>query len=711
MEPPATASLTCISNFPIATYSGMLPGVLTGQYDADQMQIDLVRLCASAGVRLICDEVTGVDVGNREIHFATRPSIRFDALSIGIGSVPSGLIDSSTIVAIKPMQTFLHRLRRQLLSCIRKSKKRPVRIAVVGAGAAGVEVCCCLPNFVQQVAHEQNFSLTLITQSDDIIPDAAVGTRRRIKKLLADRSVDILLDRRVKNVDEDSVQFQNHPDQPADLVIWATSATAPPLLSTIELPKDERGFLRTDATLRTIAGEPIFAVGDSGTIDNTPTAKAGVYAVRQGPILYDNLLRTIDERALVPYRPQSRFLKLLNLGDGRAVAEHFSLSMAGRVAWRWKDWIDRRFMAMYQDYQPAMFSSMQAEREDDGDLAQMRCAGCGGKVAASVLSRVLKRLDIPTHSRIEIGLDQPDDVAVLRTESEHPTVLTTDQFAAPLSDPYLVGRIGMLNALSDLYATGVEPVAALANIILPHARPEIQEQCLYEVLSGAVEELAAADATLAGGHTIEGPTLTVGFTIVGDPQSRKLQTKRQLRVGDQLLLTKPIGSGVLLAAHMRAMCRATWYDELVRQMLVSNRIALSLLDEFDIHGMTDVTGFGLANHLVEMLMASQMSAKLSLSDIPLLDGVAELIGQRIESTLAPANRQVETTLSVTGSMIGRAEYSALFDPQTCGGLLLGAPRNMAAAALDYIRQIQGEGAAIVGEVIVASSDGPRLHVE
>ena len=263
-------------------------------------------------------------------------------------------------------------------------------------------------------------------------------------------------------------------------------------------------------TLQTVADAPIFAVGDCGTIEvrrhqkpaYTPYSKS--FSWRISGIL--------DVRPLKPYVPQKRFLKLLNTGDGRAIAEYWGLAFQGRWCWKLKDYIDSRFMDMYQDYRPMPMTTPAA----DSAAEQMRCLGCGGKVSGSVLSKVLSRLDIPPNEHVVVGLDAPDDAAVIRMPEGRPMTVTVDFFTAPFDDPYLVGRIAALNSASDIFAMGAHPRAALALATIPVGRPRQQEQLLYELLAGSMEEFRRMQTTLVGGHTIEGPQLTIGFTVLAD---------------------------------------------------------------------------------------------------------------------------------------------------------------------------------------------------
>jgi selenide,water dikinase len=704
MSPLPNTRLTCVSNFPTTTYSGMLPGVLAEQYTQERMEIDLVRLCSAANARLVIGHVTGLDLAGKHLLFDDRAPVPFDWLSIGIGSIPvaRGIerADHST-VTIKPMQTFLHRLEARLDE-VAGQHKPLIRIAIVGGGAGGVEVAFCLPNRLRTILGHLPFHLTLIGASEQLIGGVTEKTSNLARKQLEARGVEIHLGRKVVSIACGKLTLDNHQQLTADLVILATNASGPALVSKLGLATDEQGFLLTRPTLQTLENESIFAVGDTGTIRGSETPKAGVYAVRQGPVLWENLGHALRSEPLVDYVPQRGFLKLFNTGDGTAIGEYKGVTFSGPYAWKIKDWIDGRFMDMYQDYAPSMHRSAPLDAE-----LQMRCAGCGGKVSGSVLSRVVSRLDIPTSEHVVVGLHNPDDAAIIRPVPGAAINMTVDFFASPFDDPYTVGRIAALNAASDCYAMGGTPVAALASVTLPVGPSNQQEHTLYELLAGALHEFTPMGATLAGGHTLEGPQLTIGFSMLG-MQKDSPRKKGNLRPGDQLILTKPLGSGILLAAHQQAKCRAPWWEPLVHTLLLSNQYAAGLCERFDIQALTDITGFGLAGHLVEMLRASGTSAEIRLSDLRLLPGVDELIAERVESTLAPANRLVETEIDVAESTRKSPRYQALFDPQTNGGLLLAVPERFVACAMAALGQQSAVPASVVGRVMGRGE--PRLKV-
>lgn len=349
-HPPANARLTCVSLFATATYSGMLSGVLAGQYAPERMTIDLASLCASAGTRLIIGSTEAIDRDRRLVHVAGHPPLPYDFMSIGIGSIPNQAgvsIKSGDCVSIKPMQTFLDRIRDAIARNTKTVDQRAIEIGVVGGGAGGAEIACCLPAFVEREWNRPT-RIGLIEAGASLLPGMSRRAARMIRQVIESRGGQVLLGARVTRVTDEGVKLEDGRDIPVDVVIWAGGAAADPFLATIGLPTDDAGFLLTRSTLASIGDDRFFVVGDAGTIDGRPVPKAGVYAVRQGPILWENIRRSLEGRPLVDYRPQRGFLKLLNTGDGRAVGEYKGLALHAGWLWRLKDRIDSRFVDRYQ---------------------------------------------------------------------------------------------------------------------------------------------------------------------------------------------------------------------------------------------------------------------------------------------------------------------------------------------------------------------------
>ena len=388
-----------------------------------------------------------------------------------------------------------------------------------------------------------------------------------------------------------------------------------------------------------------------------------------------------------PWKPQRDALAILGLGHGRAVAWRNGIAVQGRKVWWLKDRIDRRWMRMYTE--------MRMPPDPD---APMRCGGCGAKVSAEVLAGALATLPRAENPDLLTTLD---DAAVLKPPLGKLLVQSVDHFRAFLDDPFVFGQIAAAHALSDLYAMGAEPWTALAIASVPYASSRKMRAELSAMLQGATEILRADGCALVGGHSAEASETALGFAVTGLVDSGKILRKAGLQPGDQLILTKPLGTGIVLAGHMRGNARAQWLIAAIDSMRTTNASAARIAMAYRPRAGTDVTGFGLAGHLQEMLEASGVAAVLRLEAIPALPGARALAAHGIESTLAPDNRR----------LLGDAPDTALLvDPQTSGGLLLGLPASRASGCLQALRD-SGLNAAIIGEVEPARDGTGRIRLE
>lgn len=349
-DPLENCTLTCVSKFPTATYSGMLPGTLGGQFRDQQMRIDLAALCDRAEARLILADTDGLDLQAGRLHFSDHESIALDVLSIGVGSMPAGWEQHAgvpSLVPIKPMQTFLERLQQRIAE-IGYHSGQTLNVSVVGGGVASVEIALCL----QQLMERQNPSFSpqieIVSSSARIADGMKARSIRRLEGILRARGISLRLGCRVTEVAADSITTQAGRCLEADIVIWATGAAPPPVLSKLDLQTDERGFIATSDTLQSLSDRRVFAVGDSGTVLASPAPKAGVYAVRQSPILWHNLRALACGGVMKKFDPQADFLKLLNTGDGKALLEYGPLTTHARWCWYLKTWIDKRFVSEFQ---------------------------------------------------------------------------------------------------------------------------------------------------------------------------------------------------------------------------------------------------------------------------------------------------------------------------------------------------------------------------
>lgn len=344
------ARLVCVSSFAAATYSGMLPGALSGQYTPGTLEIDLRSLAQAARAELVVEPAAGVDVEAQTVLFEKHEPVPYDILSVGAGSVPNraGIdADAGAWVPIKPMQTFLMRLYERLQELERRDRQE-LRILVIGGGVGGIEISFCLPSYLHRVLEDVRHTITIVDAGERIGGGLSPRALPRAEALLATRGVEVITGTRVTRVDPQETVCADGRRIPADLVILAAGAAPPPVLDNTTLPKDPRGFLLTRDTLQSTGSDSVFAVGDSGTMADASVPKAGVYAVRQGPVLWRNIGALVRGESLSPYQPQHDFLRLLNTGDGKALLDYKGWAAHARWCWRFKDYLDSRFIARFR---------------------------------------------------------------------------------------------------------------------------------------------------------------------------------------------------------------------------------------------------------------------------------------------------------------------------------------------------------------------------
>ncbi len=695
-------ALTLVSEASVIPYSAMVPGHIGGEYSREEITIDLVRLCQAVGARLVAERATRVDPAARRVVFADRVPISYNVLSVGVGSLPACPLESGASLAIRPMKTLLHRLD-ELEADLRRSA-RPFHFAVVGGGASGCELALALH---KRLGASPGFRLTLLQAADRLLPQMASGAARAMENAFRQRGILFRLGARVTGGKGGVLTLERGEEIPCDGVLWATDAAPPELLRESGLATDPRGFLRVKETLQSVSDPAVFGSGDCVSFDAYPELpKNGVYAVREGAVLFDNVAALLHEKPLRPFRPQRLCVSLMNTADGEAILSYGPLTWKGRRMRRLKDRIDRAWIDKFTRF-PAMSMA-----DGKAEPPLMRCGGCGSKISSDVLSAVLKRLEFADDPRVLLGCRSGEDAAVHRIRPElfgpDPAKLvevqTVDFFKAFVDDPYLFGRIAALHALSDLHAMNARPFSALAIVTLPYARGPIQEAQLYELLSGAVRSFREMGVTLTGGHTTESSELALGFAVTGYGEEDTLFQKSKLRPGDRLILTKPLGSGALLAAWMRGECRADWFEAMKQSLLQSNGPAGEVFRQAGVEACTDITGFGLAGHLFEMLDASHVSARLRAAAIPLHAGFAEVVSRGIVSTLHEDNAKVGCRIR------GSEELPAwLFDPQTSGGLLGAVKPEAVGVTLEKLRQA-GYEACEIGDAIPAEKEGSPILI-
>lgn len=723
MKPMPGVRLTLICRDSHTPYSGMLPGYIAGHYNYDDVHIDLRTLAGFAGARFFKDEVIGLDRASGKVLCKNRPPVPYDRVSINIGSTPQmsrvpGAAEHA--VAVKP----IHLFNERWLALLERVRRQPgkTRIALVGGGAGGVELTLALQHRLRSelrmLGRDPNeLSFHLFTSSPHILPTHSAGVRRSFEAVLTERQVVMHCASKVTQVSEKALQTEDGQRMAMDEIIWVTQAGGAPWLQQTGLALDADGFIQVNAQLQSISDARVFAAGDIASMVDSPLEKAGVFAVRQGQPLLKNLRLSLEDAALRTYRPQRNWLALISTGDRFAVASRGGWGLGAGTGllstwlWRWKDRIDREFMRKFTALAPMMALPASAQTSpvklDAEEAAQaisaiaMRCGGCGAKVGATVLSRALGALAPVERADVLIGLHAPDDAAVVRVPSGQAMVHSVDFFRAFIDDPYIFGKVAANHALGDIFAMGGQAQTATAVCTVPSGLEAKVEDTLFQMMTGAVEVLNEAGCALVGGHTGEGKELALGFAVNGlvDENLRGVMVKGGMKAGDVLLLTKPIGTGTLFAAHALLKTRGRWIDAALASMVQSNRLGAVCLQKHGATACTDLTGFGLLGHLVEMTRPSNVDAEIDLNALPLLDGAQETSAAGILSSLQPANVRLRRALRNQEAAVAHPNYPLIFDPQTAGGLLASVPAGKAQACVAALKALGYEHTAVIGRVL------------
>lgn len=679
MNPLAGVRVTVINPGPTAPYSGMLPGFVAGHYSRDELDIDLIRLCRFAGARVVLGAAHGVDTSARLVQVAGRPPIAYDVLSVDVGitsAMPHLKGFSEHGIPAKPLGAFAAKW-----DAFRATAASP-EIAVIGGGVAGAELAMAMC-----FAMSGKATLRLFDRGR-VLKDLEGAARRKMLAALARSGVELVENADVTLVDEAGVLLGDGCRYAAQFVTGAAGAQPHEWQRGIGLEMHE-GFIAVNNHLQS-SNPAIFAVGDCAHMKESPRPKAGVYAVRQAPVLFDNLRASLSRGRLRPYRPQRDYLKLISLGQKSALAEKFGTAFQDPLLWKWKDYIDRKFMDQFTTLAP--MKAVELPKVVATDLREVlgdkpMCGGCGAKVGRGALRGVLAKL--PSHMRDDVQSVAGDDAAILTTGGQI-QIMTTDHLRSFVADPVVMTRIAAIHALGDAWAMGAAPQAVTANLILPRMSSEMQSRTLSEIMHAAHEVTGKAGAAIVGGHSSLGDELTIGFTITGLCDHAPI-TIAGAQDGDVLILTKPIGSGVIMAADMMGEAKGEIVANALKCMMEGQAKAAEILRNS--HAMTDVTGFGLAGHLSGICEASGVAAQIDLDAVPFMEGAVELAAKGTKSSLFQDNR------SGAGPVFGAdgPKGDLLFDPQTAGGLLAAVDQADADAVLEALIAA-GYHAARIGQI-------------
>lgn len=690
MRPLPGTRVTVINPAPTAPYSGMLPGHIAGHYTRDELEIDLIRLARFAGARVILGRAVGLDPEARTVTLQDGRVIAYDVASLDIGitsELPQIPGFAEHAIGAKPLDIYAETWADYLEAARQSGHAEPV--AVIGGGVAGVELAMAMAHALTKATSKAD--VTLLEANAEIL-SADPKPRAQLRKSLEVCGVTIRNNATISEITSKGPRLSTGDIIPAGLTIGVAGALPQSWLQQTGLTLTD-GFINVNKYLQVSGYETLFAAGDCAHLTHAPRPKAGVYAVRAAPVLFDNLRAKLVGLPLRAFHPQKDYLKLISLGQKSALAEKWGRIWQGPWLWRLKNRIDQKFMNMFHNLPemphadlPPVLTLGVAQELGDG---QPICGGCGSKVGAGTLSGALETL--PQSHRADVVTGRGDDAAVLKI-GEHYQVITTDHLKSFTEDPALMAQITAVHALGDIWSMGARPQAVLATVILPRMSQSLQARTMAEIMGAAAQVFAQTGAEIVGGHSTQGIEMTIGFTITG--LADRPITHAGARVGDVLILTRAIGTGVLLAAEMQGKANGRHVAKMLAAMAQPQDKAAEILK--DSNAMTDVTGFGLAGHLQAICRSSGVGAELVLDQTPVYEGATQMSEIGVKSTIYDSNLMHAPVENATGS-----KAKLLHDPQTAGGLLAAVPAEKADEILSKLQEL-GLPAAIIGRII----DGP-----
>ncbi len=672
--------ITLVNQSSTTIYSGMFPGVVAGKYKIDEILIDLRNLAAKAGVSFVMAEIEGIDSKKKKLLLAGRPDIEYSFLSLNIGTktnLNSKFLKSGEKDLTVPIKPFSESYKFILEQDIYKDNSSAKPFIVIGSGLAGIEIA---------------FSLRKRWPKRSII--LKVKSRRKLSENLFKKLKDLKIEITQK---DPSILYPK---------LICTGNKSFEWIKDSGLPLDENGRILTKKTLQVFNYPDLFAVGDCGVIKDYPRPCSGVWAVRSAKPLANNLESISKGLKLKEWKPQRKAIQLLDINSINKESKAFiswGELMIGPFDFlsRLKESIDKKFVSKFYLIKDRN-SEMLTEEE------MIKCRGCAAKLAFTPLISVLNKLDI-----IEPSIDDSVDIGILN--SSKILIQSVDGFPSLISDPWLNGRLLALHSCSDIWACGGSVISAQSVVNLPSLSNNLQEELLFQVLEGINSALIIQGAKLIGGHTLESrktpedpfalgieSSLTVNG-IIDDKEN--FWSKGGMKKGDQILISRSLGTGIIFSAFMNGQVKPYIIDAVLKQMNKSQHDTVDYINQLKninphskiVNACTDITGFGLLGHLSEMLKSTNsdqlkmnlepLKIILDLDNIPVYDGVKELVDQGFESSLSPSNeiflRNIEGDKNLRFELISkdfsssRSFYNTmlkiLLDPQTCGPLVISCP--------------------------------------
>ncbi len=632
-------------------YSGMTPGFIHDDFSKEEISIDLQRLCFNAGATFIKDKVVKLDTNHKELHLQNFPSVNYDLLSINTGSISNtkkiNIENTSKYFFVKPISSLVKNLS-QIDQIVKNNKNK---IVIIGGGVASYELAFSLKR-----RYENPFEITILGKKILKEKNLNKKTKNDLKKIAENLKIKECRGE-VISISEKYLTLNNGERIDCDLSLISTGASIEPWLLESSLIKDEKGFIKVNDNLLSINDKNIFVTGDACSIENKPKPKSGVMAVRQGETLKENIFLKLTGKNLIKFKPQKNWLYLIGTYKNYALLNYFFLSFHGQWCWRFKVWIDRNFINNFKFTNNLRMAKKNFELENFKNTL-MYCQGCGSKVSKNTLINYIKKNSDNIYLKDSSIVNNPS-LQILQT-IDHTKLFSS-------LNPFDFGKISYLHSQNDILAAGGVVKSLSVSLGVPFSENSVEKFYLEYFMEGIKYEADKYGCVISSGHSYQSQEPGITLTLNGEIKTDI--SKNSAKVGDLIYLSKPLGTGYLLAAYFNNsdMISGNDFEKILNYLKKGNFFAVKSARNSDSQAMTDISGFGLSSHLIDICLSSNLSSELILSpDI--------LINKNIDLLRMFKSTSFENNYNSSREYIEISEYhplkNILFDPQTNGPMLI-----------------------------------------
>jgi selenide,water dikinase len=688
-NPRPDIAITLISDAPTSLFAGKLPEYLAGQCELKDLVIDWVQMCAQTGTRFLNAEVDGILAGKKLVSMKGRGSIAYDVLSIGLGGAPLfqgkgaelALSLSRFEQAEKRLLEWTQAPQAQQKNWAGEIQSSGPKISIVGGGAAGVELGFALGRYFRK----RNFKpeMTIYESQSVVLPHHNWLTRRAIIKDLDKNKIRVKVNSQVAEIDGHSIRVAGGDPETSDFTWLATGISALPLLKTSELEL-HNGFVLVTDGLQSVSHPDVFSVGGSCWIEKQKRMlRSSSSTLKQGLVLAENLFSYLDQKRLSVYKPKKTSSLILPNGVGEAYYSYGLLHAQGPRVMKLKARRDARFLSRTR------FEKKKPKRRFHSPTPDIESNGV--PLSLQVLETEIRKIDFYQGSPVAPSKYLIQNLATFQNFS---------------SDPFLFGQTSAHGALLDLYAVGATPLSAQVVVSLPkHGSPSFLVEDLQQILLGIASVFNPRKIFLMSAQAAWSEALGLSIVVNAFEDSDRLFQKKQLQVGDQIVLTKPLGTGTLLKAHSTQKLDGKSFQALTSTLLQSSEWASRLFKEVDGRSASSIKQMGLAGALEEMLELSGHGASLDVDHLPCIEGSKSWL-TKTPADSHHANRESSKLMPEDlGTLRDKVEFDMLFDPQTCGGLILAVPANR---AREFVQVLKSEGYTHATTIGAITSGPPKI---